>query len=66
MNCTPFVRQYDILSNKWGAVHMQVIIAIFKNKANVRRNESNLNSQKAKQSEKHIGLHQEEHRESVP
>ena len=21
MNCTPFVRQYDILSNKWGAVH---------------------------------------------
>ena len=45
---------------------MQVIIAIFKNKANVRRNESNLNSQKAKPSEKHIGLHQEEHRESVP
>lgn len=45
---------------------MQVIIAIFKNKANIRRNESNLNSQKAKQSEKHIGLHQEAHRESVP
>ena len=22
MNCTPFVRQYDILNNKWGAVHM--------------------------------------------
>ena len=22
MNCTPFVRQYDILSNKWGAVIM--------------------------------------------
>ena len=21
MNCTPFVRQYDILNNKWGAVH---------------------------------------------
>ena len=21
MNCTPFVRQHDILSNKWGAVH---------------------------------------------
>ena len=20
MNCTPFVRQYDILSNKWGAL----------------------------------------------
>ena len=20
MNCTPFVRQYDILNNKWGAV----------------------------------------------
>ena len=21
VNCTPFVRQYDILNNKWGAVH---------------------------------------------
>ena len=21
MNCTPFVRQYDILKYKWGAVH---------------------------------------------
>ena len=20
MNCTPFVRQYDILDNKWGAL----------------------------------------------
>ena len=45
---------------------MQVIIVIFKNKANIRRNEGNLNSQEAKQSETHIGLHQEEHRESVP
>lgn len=42
------------------------IIAFFKNKANIRRNETKLNNQKAKQSEKHIGLHQEEHRESVP
>ena len=23
LNCTPFVRQYDILSNKWGAVHIE-------------------------------------------
>ena len=22
LNSTPFVRQYDILSNKWGAVHI--------------------------------------------
>ena len=22
LNCTPFVRQYDILNNKWGAVQM--------------------------------------------
>ena len=23
MNCTPFVRQYDILDNKWGALLCQ-------------------------------------------
>ena len=23
MNCTPFIRQYDILSNKWGAVQFR-------------------------------------------
>ena len=23
MNCTPFVRQYDILSNKWGVLLCQ-------------------------------------------
>ena len=23
MNCTPFVRQYDILTNKWGALLCQ-------------------------------------------
>lgn len=56
----------SILKNKLKCVAKKMIIVIFKNKANIRRNESNLNSQKAKQSEKHIGLHQEEHRESVP
>ena len=23
LNCTPFVRQYDILDNKWGAILCQ-------------------------------------------
>ena len=44
----------------------KMIIAIFKNKANIRRNRTNLNSQQVKQSEKHVGLRSEEHRESVP
>ncbi len=26
MNCTPFVRQYDILTNKWGALLCQTIL----------------------------------------
>ena len=25
MNCTPFFRQYDILTNKWGALLCQTI-----------------------------------------
>ena len=25
LNCTPFVRQYDILDNKWGALLWQTI-----------------------------------------
>ena len=25
VNCTPFVRQCDIMSNKWGAVHLCII-----------------------------------------
>ena len=28
LNCTPFVRQYDILSNKWGAVHIEESVFI--------------------------------------
>ena len=43
-----------------------MIIVIFKNKANIRRNRTNLNSQQAKQSEKHVGLRSEEQRESEP
>ena len=40
-------------------------IAIFKNKANSRRNGTSLSSQKAKLSEKHIVSRSEEHPESV-
>ena len=40
-------------------------IAIFKNKANIRRNGTSLSSQKVKQSEKHVGSHSEEHRAFV-
>ena len=39
----------------------KVIIAIFKNKANSRRNGTSLSSQKAKLSEKHIVSRSEEH-----
>ena len=28
LNCTPFVRQYDILSNKWGTVHIEESVFI--------------------------------------
>ncbi len=32
-NCTPFVRQYGILNNKWGAVHLtQEYFVYFKEK----------------------------------
>ena len=41
-------------------------IAIFKNKANSRRNGTSLSSQKAKLSEKHIVSRSEEHPGSVP
>ena len=44
----------------------QYIIAIFKNKANSRRNGTSLSSQKAKLSEKHIVSRSEEHPGSVP
>jgi len=44
----------------------KVIIAIFKNKANSRRNGTSLSSQKAKLSEKHIVSRSEEHPGSVP
>lgn len=43
-----------------------MIIAIFKNKANSRRNGTSLSSQKAKLSEKHIVSRSEEHPGSVP
>ena len=36
MNCTPFVRRYDILSNKWGAV--QKCPACFTIKAHPQEN----------------------------
>ena len=42
------------------------IIAIFKNKANSRRNGTSLSSQKAKLSEKHIVSRSEEHPASSP
>ena len=42
------------------------LIAIFKNKANSRRNGTSLSSQKAKRSEKHIVSRSEEHPGSVP
>ena len=41
-------------------------IAIFKNKANSRRNGTSLSSQKAKLSEKHIVSHLEGHPASSP
>lgn len=56
----------SILKNKLKCVAKKMIIVIFKNKANIRRNRTNLNSQQVKQSEKHVGLRSEEHRESVP
>ena len=52
--------------NKLKCIAKKMIIAIFKNKANIRRNRTNLNSQQVKQSENHVGLCSEEHRESVP
>lgn len=36
-------------------------IAVFRNKAYIHRSETSLSSQKGKQSEKHVGLHSEEH-----
>ena len=44
----------------------RIIIAIFKNKANSRRNGTSLSSQKAKLSEKHIVSRSEKHPGSVP
>ena len=58
------------LSRKAGIVrccpNISFIIAIFKNKANSRRNGTSLSSQKAKLSEKHIVSRSEEHPASVP
>ena len=45
---------------------LDFIIAIFKNKANSRRNGTSLSSQKAKLSEKHIVSRSEEHPASSP
>ena len=57
-------RQYRIILSAAAAV--SALIAIFKNKANSRRNGTSLSSQKAKLSEKHIVSRSEEHPGSVP
>lgn len=49
-----------------GQQSLKQLIAIFKNKANSRRNGTSLSSQKAKLSEKHIVSRSEEHPGSVP
>ena len=46
--------------------YTEFTIAIFKNKANSRRNGTSLSSQKAKLSEKHIVSRSEEHPGAVP
>ena len=56
---------YDAMEAGFNKV-VFVIIAIFKNKANSRRNGTSLSSQKAKLSEKHIVSRSEEHPGSVP
>ena len=48
-----------------GEAQKNAFIAIFKNKANSRRNGTSLSSQKAKLSEKHIVSRSEEHPGSV-
>ena len=48
-----------------GEAQKNAFIAIFKNKANSRRNGTSLSSQKAKLSEKHIVSRSEEHLGSV-
>ena len=47
-------------------IYYFLFIAIFKNKANSRRNGTSLSSQKAKLSEKHIVSHLEGHPASSP
>ena len=49
-----------------GEAQKNAFIAIFKNKANSRRNGTSLSSQKAKLSEKHIVSRSEGHPGSVP
>ena len=49
-----------------GEAQKNACIAIFKNKANSRRNGTSLSSQKANLSEKHIVSRSEEHPGSVP
>ena len=45
---------------------LRSIIAIFKIKAHIYKNETTLNSQKAKHSERHVGLHWEYHPVALP
>ena len=45
---------------------LRSIIAIFKIKAHIYKNETTLNSQKAKHSERRVGLHWEEHPVTLP
>ena len=61
-------KMFRALNNRFfdGELPEVVIIAIFKNKANSRRNGTSLSSQKAKLSEKHIVSRSEEHPASSP
>ena len=64
----PYIRCIGSGSQRLMAIIMlgAIFIAIFKNKANSRRNGTSLSSQKAKLSEKHIVSRSEEHPGSVP
>lgn len=48
------------------AAPLFLIIAVFKIKAHIRKNETTLSSQKAKHSERRVGSHSEEHPETLP
>ena len=62
------VSRFNVIMTIMGGqlTRVEEIIAIFKNKANSRRNGTSLSSQKAKLSEKHIVSRSEEHPASSP